>query len=97
MLTNGDGKGSNDRIQPRHDKIQQEMKRTAREIGDLLKAGMPPGVGFGLVLATMDDTDVKQRSWMQWISSCDRKDMIKLLEELLESLKSDKAGQDPQN
>jgi len=59
----------------------------ARRIGRALKAAMPPGWGFTLLLLSYGED-----GFATYLSSCDRADMIAALKELVKKLEADPAG-----
>ena len=58
-----------------------------REIGRVLKAAMPPGWGFTLLLFSYGGD-----GFLTYLSSAERPDMIAALEEMLTKLKADPTG-----
>ncbi len=67
---------------PEPEHIREVLKDMGREI----KAKMPEGWGFTLL---MFDFDKGQKGSMLYLSSAQREDMIKAMEEFLENVKHD--------
>lgn len=59
------------------------VEETCREIGRVIKATMPDGVGFFLGCFTFGEG-----GWSSYISNGDREDMCKYLRELLRRLET---------
>lgn len=57
---------------------QAELEAQAREIGKLLAHGMPPGVGFTLLVF-----DFGPEGSLAYISNANRRDMLNALKEFL--------------
>lgn len=59
--------------------VRLVLEQQCRDIAEKLKAMCPAGVGFTLFL-----TDFGEKGNTSYVSTCDREDMIRLLEEHLE-------------
>lgn len=59
---------------------RRELEEECKEVGRLLKADLPPGVGFFLSLF-----DINQ-GWSAYMSNAKRKFMVKYLRELITEL-----------
>mgnify|MGYP001609691257 CR=1 FL=1 len=61
----------------------EQAENCARDIGRIIKKSMPEGWGFSLVLFSFGEDGL-----MTYLSSGQREDCIKMLEELLTKIKS---------
>ena len=61
----------------------EQAENHARDLGRLLKKNMPEGWGFSLVLYNFEGD-----GFMTYLSSGNREDCIKMIEELLTKIKS---------
>lgn len=68
------------------------LEEKAREIGALIGAAVPSGVGFGLFIFDFGDG-----GHLAWISNAQRADMIKSIEELLGRLKGGMGARDTES
>ena len=68
-------------MMPPNPKNLASLEAQAREIARALKAGLPSGCGFFLLLFDFGDS-----GWMTYMSNGQRADMRRLLRELLEKL-----------
>lgn len=57
---------------------QEELEAECHELGRLLKAGLPEGVGFVLALF-----EYGPDGWLSYLSSAKREDCLKALRELI--------------
>jgi hypothetical protein len=60
------------------DRKVTELEAKAKEFGRIFKRGMPPGMGFALMLF-----DLGPSGWMTYISSANRADMIRAMREFI--------------
>lgn len=58
--------------------VPDDVQARMAEIADLLKARMPPGWGFGLLMFTFGE-----KGTMVWASNADRQDMLKAMQEFM--------------
>lgn len=65
------------------------VEASAREIGQIIGAGLPPGWGFGLMIFRFGESVGKESTW---VSNAQRADMVKFLREFADKLELDKAG-----
>lgn len=63
------------------------IEQTAREVGEVIKSALPPGVGFALLMYTFGED-----GWMTYLSNGEREDMIKAMKELLLKLEKEPRG-----
>lgn len=61
-----------------------ELEAAARQLGRRIKQGVPPGVGFVVVMY-----DYGPNGHMTFLSSGDRGDTMKMLRELLQKMAAD--------
>lgn len=59
-----------------------QAEKALRQIADVLKVGVPPGMGFTLLLNQFGDSGNTF-----YVSNCNRDDMIKVLENMIVRLK----------
>jgi hypothetical protein len=67
---------------PKHDyrvPVSDDNKRRLNEIGALIKERLPEGWGFGLLMFTYGEGGT-----MTWISSAQREDMLKAMQEFIQ-------------
>ena len=57
----------------------EEMEKRLKDLGDVIKKGMPPGWGFTLMMFDYNTTEGS----MFYISSAARGDMIKAMQEFI--------------
>ena len=64
---------------------RERCEATCKQIGRLLAASIPPGIGFFLSVFSFDPTD----QWSTYMSNGHRADMVKFLRELAARLEGE--------
>lgn len=67
------------RHDPRHDPMDEEIRRVANDIGARIGSALPPNYGFALLIFGTGESEGR----MNYISNADRDEMVAALKELI--------------